>query len=72
MTAQVKIYSRDDCIFCKQAKDFLTGFEIDYIEEYQPTGQVPQIYAGETHIGGYTELVELSQSMSKWEETFNV
>ena len=64
MTAQVKIYSRDDCIFCKQAKDFLTGFEIDYIEEYQPTG--------ETHIGGYTELVELSQSMSKWEETFNV
>jgi len=68
----VKIYSREDCSFCQQAKEFLTGFEIDYVEEHQPTGQVPQIYAGEKHIGGYTELVELSQSITKWEETFNV
>jgi glutaredoxin len=68
----VKIYSREDCSFCQQAKEFLTGFEIDYIVENQPTGQVPQIYAGEKHIGGYTELVELSQSITEWEETFNV
>lgn len=67
----VRILSRDDCTYCKQAKEFLTGFEIDYVEEYQPTGRVPQIYAGDKHIGGYTELLELSQSMTEWEKTFN-
>ena len=66
----VKIFSRDDCTYCQQAKEFLTGFEIEYVEEYQPTGQVPQIYAGDKHIGGYTELLELSQSFSEWDETF--
>ena len=67
----VKIFSRDDCSFCTQAKQFLDGMEIEFEEEYQPTGQVPQIYAGDKHIGGYTELVELSQSIIKWDETFN-
>lgn len=67
----VKIMSRDDCTYCQQAKEFLTGFEIEYVEEYQPTGRVPQIYAGDTHIGGYTELVELSQSYGEWEEVFS-
>jgi len=67
---KVLIKSRDDCTFCQQAKEFLTGFEIDYVEEHQPTGQVPQIYAGERHIGGYTELVELSQS-SEWDQVFD-
>jgi len=68
----VKIMSRDDCTFCHQAKEFLTGLEIEYIEEHQPTGRVPQIYAGDKYIGGYTELVALSQSYTEWEETFNV
>jgi len=67
----VRILSRDDCTFCQQAKEFLTGFEIEYVEEHQPTGRVPQIYAGEKHIGGYMELLELSQSMTEWEKTFN-
>ena len=66
----VKILSRDDCTYCKQAKEFLTGFEIEFIEEHQPTGRVPQIYAGEKHIGGYDELLALSQSFDAWEETF--
>ena len=67
---QVKIYSRDDCTYCQQAKEFLTGFEIDFVEEYQPTGRVPQIYAGDKHIGGYDDLISLSQSFDKWDETF--
>lgn len=67
---QVKIYSRDDCTYCQQAKEFLTGFEIDFVEEYQPTGRVPQIYAGEKHIGGYDDLISLSQSVTEWDETF--
>jgi glutaredoxin len=68
---RVLIKSRDDCSFCSQAKQFLDGMEIEFDEEYQPTGQVPQIYAGDTHIGGYTELVQLSQSLTEWDETFN-
>lgn len=67
---QVKIYSRDDCTYCQQAKEFLTGFEIDFVEEYQPTGRVPQIYAGDKHIGGYDDLISLSQSVTEWDETF--
>lgn len=55
---QVKIYSREDCKFCKDAKDFLIGMGISYEEETQPTGMVPQIYIGEQHIGGYKELLE--------------
>lgn len=53
-----KIYSRDDCKFCKDAKDFLTGMDYEFEEEEQPTGTVPQIYLGEEYIGGYTELVK--------------
>lgn len=68
---RVLIKSRDDCSFCSQAKQFLNGMEIEFEEEHQPTGQVPQIYAGDTHIGGYTELVQLSQSLTEWDETFN-
>jgi len=67
----VKIMSRDDCTYCQQAKEFLTGFEIEYVEEHQPSGRVPQIYVGDKHIGGYMELLELSQSMTEWEKTFN-
>ena len=54
---QVKIYSRDDCKFCKDAKDFLTGMDISFEEETQPTGIVPQIYVDDKHIGGYQELL---------------
>tara|TARA_B110000967_G_C18848137_1_gene543117 strand:- start:1026 stop:1208 length:183 start_codon:yes stop_codon:yes gene_type:complete len=53
----IKIYSREDCKFCKDAKDFLTGMEIAFTEELQPTGTVPQIYISGEHIGGYNELL---------------
>lgn len=57
--------SRDDCIFCQKAKEFLTGFEISYEEEYAPFGQVPQIYIDDKHIGGYTELLEWATSFGE-------
>ena len=47
----VKIFSRDDCSFCSQAKQFLNGMEIEFEEEY-------------------TELVQLSQSLTDWDSTF--
>jgi len=68
---KVLIKSRDDCKFCNDAKGFLQGMEIEFEEEYAPSGQVPQIYVGDNHIGGYTELIELSQSQEAWEKTFN-
>jgi glutaredoxin len=66
----VKILSRDDCKFCSDAKGFLEGMGVEFVEENQPTGKVPQIYAGDKHIGGYDELISLSQSQSKWDEIF--
>ena len=55
---EVKIYSREDCKFCRDAKEFLMGMEMQYVEINQPEGRVPQIYIDGQHIGGYTELLE--------------
>ena len=56
----VIIKTRSDCKYCKDAKDFLTGMEIQYTEEFQPEGKVPQIFVDGKHIGGYDELVNYS------------
>jgi glutaredoxin len=37
---------------------FLQGMDIEYTEEEQPEGRVPQIYIDDEFIGGYTELIE--------------
>jgi len=63
---QVLIKSRDNCSFCEDAKGFLTGMEIPYKEEYQPTGRVPQIFINGNNIGGYEDLVKLLTT-SNWE-----
>lgn len=68
--ARVVIYSADYCSYCRAAKAFFTQKGIEYeeidvsadMEERQKlaerTGQmtVPQIFVGETHVGGYTDL----------------
>lgn len=61
---EIKIYSRDDCKFCNDAKQFLQGMDLEYTEEYQPTGTVPQIYIDGEKIGGYNELIEWSINAS--------
>lgn len=65
----VIIKTRDNCSFCEDAKGFLSGMEISFKEEYQPTGRVPQIFVDGNHIGGYDELVKLSRT-AKWNEYF--
>tara|TARA_Y100000992_G_C20985326_1_gene359334 strand:- start:245 stop:388 length:144 start_codon:yes stop_codon:yes gene_type:complete len=45
--------------------------EITFEEEYQPIGQVPQILVDGKTIGGYEDLLALSQSQTQWDETFN-
>jgi glutaredoxin len=55
---KVIIKSREDCRFCTEAKMFLQGMDIEYNEEHQPEGRVPQIYIDDEFIGGYQELIE--------------
>tara|TARA_Y100000389_G_scaffold204509_1_gene257537 strand:+ start:2083 stop:2280 length:198 start_codon:yes stop_codon:yes gene_type:complete len=56
--SKVLIKSRDDCRYCKDAKDFLSGMEIAYTEEFQSNGKVPQIFVDGKNIGGYDDLVK--------------
>lgn len=70
--SNVVIKSRDDCKFCYDAKGFLTGMEVSYTEEYQPYGTVPEIFVNGISIGGYEDLISLSQTQSEWDATFNV
>lgn len=77
MTNQVIIYSKDHCPFCVQAKAFFDGkgvayTEIDVAQNEEErekmialTGgriTVPQIFIGETHVGGYDDLTKLNAS----------
>ena len=68
----ITIYGRDDCAYCKQAaalcknegyiyrstditSDILD--KIEYLMGFKPK-TVPQIFANEQYIGGYTQLKE--------------
>ena len=69
------IYTTNNCIFCKNAKDYLIQHNIEYLEinlntsekkeEFKKTTglkTVPQIYDyGNNHIGGYEDLVSYLQ-----------
>ncbi|HEX8819542.1 MAG TPA: glutaredoxin 3 [Archangium sp.] len=70
----VKIYTTTYCGYCVRAKDLLTRKGVKY-EEVDVTGNddmrtrlvemsggqrtVPQIFIGETHVGGYSDLARL-------------
>ncbi|RKG89659.1 glutaredoxin 3 [Corallococcus terminator] len=72
----VKIYTTTYCGFCVRAKDLLKRKGVDYTE-VDVTGDddaraklvemsggqrtVPQIFIGETHVGGYSDLAELDR-----------
>lgn len=72
----VKIYTTNYCPYCRAAKDFLkskgvafeeidvTGNEAARVELVEKTGQetVPQIFFGQTSIGGYEDLIRYYQS----------
>ena len=70
---EIKLYTREQCIWCERAKAFLEQYDLEYSEIdltddkvrdqfYKEVGQnvatVPQIYIDGTRIGGYTELLE--------------
>ncbi len=72
----VKMYTSDYCPYCVQAKSLLQRRGVDNIEEIrvdqvphermammQLTGRrtVPQIFIGETHVGGCDDLIALDR-----------
>lgn len=76
MTARVVMYSTAVCPYCMMAERLLTskGVEIEKIRVdldpqqrelmMQKTGRrtVPQIYIGETHVGGFDDLSALDRA----------
>ena len=76
MTAHVLMYSTGVCPYCVMAERLLKAKGVDEIEKVridldpeqrnqmmQKTGRrtVPQIYIGDTHVGGFDELHALDQ-----------
>jgi glutaredoxin 3 len=74
--AHVKMYTTQVCPYCIRAKNLLKQRGVDAIEEIrvdlnpaerqtmmQITGRrtVPQIFIGDTHVGGCDDLIDLDQ-----------
>ena len=77
MTAAIEIYTRPGCGYCAAAKSLLTRKNATFVEldvaadpalrdkMYDRTGSgstFPQIFIGETHIGGCEELYALDRA----------
>jgi glutaredoxin 3 len=76
MTAHVLMYSTAVCPYCTRAEQLLKSRGVESIEKVridldpqqrdammQKTGRrtVPQIYIGDTHVGGFDDLSALDQ-----------
>jgi glutaredoxin 3 len=74
--AHVKMYTTQVCPYCIRAKNLLKQRGVDTIEEIRVdlhpaerqtmmeiTGRrtVPQIFIGDTHVGGCDDLIDLDQ-----------
>jgi glutaredoxin 3 len=79
MTQKVTMYSTGTCPFCQMAERLLRAKGVGAIEKIrvdleperrvemmEKTGRrtVPQIYIGETHVGGFDELAALEHAGS--------
>ena len=77
MTAHVLMYSTTVCPFCVRAEQLLASRGVKNIEKIlidvdskareemmAKTGRrtVPQIYIGDTHVGGFDDLLALDQA----------
>lgn len=72
----IRIYGNDTCAYCGAARMLLTKkgvrFEdvlvnkdadkLDEMRERSGRTSVPQIFVGETHVGGFDELCELDKN----------
>jgi glutaredoxin 3 len=77
MTAAVRMYTSEHCGYCRRAEALLAArgvhdvqmlrIDLDPVlrdEMMRITGRrtVPQIFIGETHVGGYDDLAALDRS----------
>jgi glutaredoxin 3 len=77
MTAHVIMYSTGVCPYCIRAEQLLTSKGVETIEKIrvdlhpeqraimmEKTGRrtVPQIYIGDTHVGGFDDLAALDHA----------
>ena len=77
MTARVLMYSTSVCPYCVMAERLLKSKGVDHIEKVRvdldpqqridmmnKTGRrtVPQIYIGDTHVGGFDDLSALDRA----------
>ncbi len=72
-TEKIVIYSTRLCPYCMAARRLLDSLELTYeniavdgnrelrqhMEAISGSHTVPQIWVGDTHVGGYTELAQL-------------
>lgn len=73
----VKIYTATYCGYCRRAKEFLQKKGVAYeevdvtndqrmrdrlVEMSQGQRTVPQIFVGEVHVGGYSDMVAMDQA----------
>ena len=76
MTAVIEIYTRPGCGYCSAAKSLLTRKKAEFTEfdvavdptfrqqmfdRTSPGSTFPQIFIGETHVGGCDELYALDR-----------
>jgi glutaredoxin 3 len=68
----IRVFTKNDCPFCVQAKQLLTnkGFSYsefvlgedidkeDFLSHFPDVKTVPYIIVGNNHVGGYKQLVE--------------
>lgn len=74
---KVTVYSKETCPYCVMAKNLLVQKGVESINEIridllpeerdrmiEITGRmtVPQIFIGETHVGGFDDLAKLNRS----------
>ena len=74
-TPDIKVYSGNLCPYCNAAKKLLDSKGVSYVEinvdtdvskreEMEQLSQrtsVPQIFIGDTHVGGFDDLAELNR-----------
>lgn len=84
-TPEVLIYSGHRCAYCNAAKKMLDSKGVEYTEinihddpakaeemvERTKRQTVPQIFIGETHIGGFDDMAELN-SEGKLDELLGI
>ena len=74
-TPHIKVYSGDLCAYCNAAKRLLDSKGVQYeeinvdddpsiraeMEQLSQRTSIPQIFIGDTHVGGFDDLADLNR-----------